>query len=86
MTTLHAHRPIWIFDRADRLAALAVRSDEIAEALRRQRCDAIRDRASTARLDARIAAHRDRFHRLAACARRARHAARMALRSAPAAP
>ncbi len=68
------HRPCWIYDRADRLAALAVRSNERAEALRRERCDAWGEIKIVSSLDARIAAHRERFHRLATCARKVRHA------------
>lgn len=69
-------RPCWIFDRADRLSALAERARELTEALRRERCDQFHDADLRSRLSARMAILDARFHRLATCAR---HDRRMAL-------
>lgn len=69
-------RPMWIYERADRLAELAYRARDLAESLRRERCDQFHDPTVVARIDSRLRILETRFHCLAVQARSSRWLAR----------
>ena len=65
----------WIFDKADRLAALLARAREAETYLLRERCDATADRAAVARIDRRRVIVAGRIRVLSRAARVARYVA-----------
>ena len=69
--------PAWIFDRADRLAALAARCRELADGIHRERCDSP-DPADRGPFDRRSAILDGRFRKLSERARIIRRNDRLA--------